>query len=38
MVTQLAATQVIDRVHLNIVGGYAEGRVLDNLEFLNKRW
>ena len=30
--------QVIDRVYLNIAGGYAEGRVLDSLEFLNKEW
>ena len=30
--------QVIDRGHLNAAGGYAEGRVLDILEFLNKGW
>ena len=30
--------QVIDRSHLNAAGGYAEGRVLESLEFLNKRW
>ena len=29
--------QVIDRGHFNAAGGYAEGRVLDSLEFLNKR-
>ena len=28
----------IDRGHLNAVGGYAEGRVLDSLEFINKGW
>ena len=28
---------VIDRGHLNAAGGYAEGRILDSLEFLNKR-
>ena len=28
--------QLIDRGHLNTAGGYAKGRVLDNLEFLNK--
>ena len=27
--------QVIFRGHLNAADGYAEGRVLDNLEFLN---
>ena len=27
--------QVINRGHLNAAGGYAEGKVLDNLEFLN---
>ena len=30
--------QVIDRGHLNAVGRYAEGRVLDISEFLNKEW
>ena len=30
--------QVIDRDHLNTAGGYAEGRVLDNFEFLYKGW
>ena len=30
--------QVIDRGHRNIEGGYAEGRVLDSLEFLDKGW
>ena len=30
--------QVIDRSHLNAAGGYAEGKVLDSLEFLNKGW
>ena len=29
--------QVIDS-HLNAAGGYAEGRVLDILKFLNKGW
>ena len=29
--------QMIDRGHLNTTGGYAKGRVLDRLEFLNKR-
>ena len=29
---------VIDRVHLNAAGGYAEGKVLDSLEFLKKGW
>ena len=29
--------QVIDRGHLNTAGGYGEGRVLDSLEFLNKK-
>ena len=28
--------QVIDRGHPNAAGGYADGRVLDSLEFLNK--
>ena len=28
--------QVIDRDHLNAVGSYSEGRVLDSLEFLKK--
>jgi len=28
--------EVIDRGHLNAAGGYAEGKVLDVLEFLNK--
>ena len=28
--------QVINRGHLNAVSDYAEGRVLDSLEFLNK--
>ena len=28
--------QVIDRGNLNAVSGYAEDRVLDSLEFLNK--
>ena len=28
--------QVIDRGHANAARGYAEGRVLDNLEFLIK--
>ena len=27
---------MIDRGHLNAAGGYADGRVLDSLEFLNK--
>ena len=31
-------TQVIGGGHLNAAGGYAEGRVLDILEFLNKGW
>ena len=30
--------QMIDRGHLNAASGYAEGRVLDSLEFLNKGW
>ena len=30
--------QVIDRGHLNRAGGYAEGRDLDSIEFLNKGW
>ena len=30
--------QVIDRGHLNAASGYAEGRVLDCLEFLKKEW
>jgi len=30
--------QVIDRGHFNTAGGYAEGRVLDSLEFLDKVW
>ena len=29
---------VIGRGHLTVAGGYAEGRVLDKLEFLNKGW
>ena len=29
---------MIDRGHLNTAGGYAEGRVLDSLEFLDKGW
>ena len=29
---------VIDGGHLNAAGGYAEGRVLDSLEFLNQGW
>ena len=28
--------QVFDRGHLNAAGGYAKGRVLDNLEFLTR--
>ena len=28
--------QVIDRCHPNAAGGYAEGKVSDSLEFLNK--
>ena len=28
--------KVIDRGHLNTAGGYAQGRVLDSLEFLNE--
>ena len=28
--------QLIDRGHPNATGSYAEGRVLDSLEFLNK--
>ena len=27
---------MIDRAHINVAGRYAEGRVLDSLEFLNK--
>ena len=30
--------QAIDRGYPNAAGGYAEGWVLDNLEFLNKGW
>ena len=30
--------QVIYRGHHNAAGGYAEGRVLDSLELLNKGW
>ena len=30
--------QVIDRGHLKAAGGYVEGRVLDNFEFLNQGW
>ena len=30
--------QVIEKDHLNAAGGYAEGRVLDSLELLNKGW
>ena len=30
--------QVMDRGHLNTAGGYAEGRVLNSLEFLDKGW
>ena len=30
--------KVIDRGNLNTVGGYAEGKVLDSLKFLNKGW
>ena len=30
--------QVVDRGHPNIAGDYAEVRVLDSLEFLNKGW
>jgi len=29
---------VIDRGHLNTAGGYAKGRVLDSLEFLDMGW
>ena len=29
---------MIDRGQLNTTGGYAEDRVLDSLEFLNKEW
>ena len=28
--------EVIDRGNFNAIGGYAEGRVLNSLEFLNK--
>ena len=28
--------QVFGRAHLNTAGGYADGRVLDSLEFLDK--
>ena len=30
--------QVIDRGHPNAPGGYAEDRVFDSMEFLNKGW
>ena len=30
--------QVIDRGRYNTAGGYAEGRVLDSLKFLNEEW
>ena len=30
--------QVFDGGHFNAAGGYAEGRVLDSLKFLNKGW
>ena len=30
--------QVIDRGHLNVAAGYAEGRALDILELLYKEW
>ena len=30
--------KVIDRGHLHTSGGYAEGRILDSLEFLDKEW
>ena len=29
---------VINRGHINTASGYAEGIVLDSLEFLNKGW
>ena len=30
--------QVINRGHLNTAGSYAEGRVVDSLEILDKGW
>ena len=30
--------QVMDRGHSNAADGYAEGRVLNSLEFLNRGW
>jgi len=30
--------QVINRDHLNASGGYADGRILESIEFLDKGW